>query len=104
MQIQPDIEHSDHLIVLADVTMNEEIASVDALLAIQQRMDAGMRVIIFDCKDVPMITTVGIALLVKLHTEATKMGGDFQLINLSGVARDVIKVARLDHLLHIGGE
>lgn len=104
MQLQQDTSRADHLTVLADSSINEELASRELLHEIEARIADGTRVIEFDCVNVPVITTVGIALLVKLHTAIQSCGGDLRLIHLSAMARDVLRIARLDHLLHINGE
>lgn len=104
MQVERDKTRTDRINVRADNTINHEMSSHELLHDLQQRIAGGARRIVIDFTDVPIITTVSIALLVKVHTELEQKGGNLYVLHLSEMARDVLKVARLDHLLHIAEE
>jgi anti-sigma B factor antagonist len=93
-----------------DVLVVSVGGSLDALTteefdrAIQAHLDQGRTRIILDCSRLGYLSSAAIGSLVKLQARLRKRGGEVKLAGLYGAAADVIRLVRLDKLLHIYGD
>ncbi len=57
--------------------------------------------LVLDLKDVSMLSSVGLGMLITLHKKCSEGGGKFAIFGLSKDLNDLIKMTKLDKLLSI---
>ena len=82
-----------------DATTTDEFNS-----EVQKHLDQGANKIILDCRNLGMLSSIGIGALITLQTRLRKRGGVVKLCSLQGMASEVIKLVRLGKLLGIYGD
>lgn len=68
---------------------------------VQSLIDAGRTQFILDATPLQHVSSLGVAVLLRLHGQLQPLGGDLKLANLQGTVRDVITLFQLDKLFAI---
>ncbi len=90
----------DVLVIEADESLN----SADGYRHVQQLeklIADGIRLVLIDCSRLQFLNTNGIGLLLLLHKRMTDRQGEARLVNLRGLAADVIRTVRLDRVFQM---
>lgn len=68
---------------------------------VQKLVDAGHTRLILDCTKLDYISSMGVAVLLRLHGNMKPLGGDVKLASLHGTVWDVISIFQLDKVFAI---
>ncbi|MEM7624632.1 MAG: STAS domain-containing protein [Planctomycetota bacterium] len=68
---------------------------------VQKLVDAGHVKLILDCEKLNYISSLGVAVLLRLHGKMKPLGGDVKLTALHGTVWDVISIFQLDKVFAI---
>jgi len=68
---------------------------------VQTLVDAGHTRLILDATKLQYISSLGVAVLLRLHSKMKPLGGDVKLANLHGTTWDVISLFQLDKVFAI---
>ena len=68
---------------------------------VKDRIGDGTRKLILDCDDLRVISSVGLGMLMRIHSRMKKLDGDVKLVRVHGAVAEVIKLVRLDRVLNI---
>lgn len=68
---------------------------------IQHQIEEGCRKLILDCNDLEFISSVGMGMLMRVHSRMKKHGGDVKLARLHGLAASAVSLVRLDKILQM---
>lgn len=68
---------------------------------VQTLVDAGQTQLILDATKLKYISSLGVAVLLRLHGQMKPLGGDVKLANLQGTVWDVISLFQLDKVFAI---
>ncbi|MEO1237761.1 MAG: STAS domain-containing protein [Planctomycetota bacterium] len=68
---------------------------------VQALVDAGHTKLILDAAKLTYISSLGVAVLLRLHGKMKPLGGDVKLASLRGTAWDVISIFQLDKVFAI---
>ena len=71
---------------------------------VREHLDAGLSKIIFDCRYMGFISSLGIGSLVALQTRLRRKGGAVKLAAIQGPVMQVMHAVRLDKMLDIYGD
>ena len=87
----------DVMVVRVDGGLNQATAQqigeqVGALVA------GGVRHVIVDCSSLTVLSSIGIGVLLMLHTRMKHEGGDVRLCGLRGLVMQVLQLAKLDRM------
>ncbi len=94
-------ESDDQILVIsADGGLNAGNAS-DFVDRIKELVDAGLRQIVVDCGALDYISSVGLAVLLRLHKTIATHGGNLRLAGLQGMVSQVLQVTSLNKVFHI---
>lgn len=58
----------------------------------------GQRRVLVDCSSLEYVSSLGIAMLIRLHSRMKAQGGDVKLVGLPSMLRDVLVTTRLNRL------
>jgi anti-sigma B factor antagonist len=72
--------------------------------AIQAHLDTGFSKIIIDCRNMPLITSLGMGSLIVLQTKLKRRGGEVKLAAVLGTSMEVMRMVGIDRLLGIYGD
>ena len=90
----------DVLILSADGGIDS--ASAEALVSeLATLVEAGARKLIVDCSRIGYISSVGIAMLVRLHKKLAERGGDVKLAALDSRVARLIELVGLERIFQI---
>ena len=65
------------------------------------RIEDGHKKLILDCTDLTHITSVGLGILMRVHSRMKKQGGDVKLAGVKGTVAQVAALVKLDRVLHM---
>lgn len=68
---------------------------------VQSLMDAGQTRLVLDATKLDYISSLGVAVLLRLHGQMKPLGGDLKFVNFRGTTWDVISLFQLDKVLAI---
>ncbi|MEM1107192.1 MAG: STAS domain-containing protein [Planctomycetota bacterium] len=68
---------------------------------VQTLVDAGHTRLILDATKLTYISSLGVAVLLRLHGKMKPLGGDVKLANLHGTTWDVISLFQLDKVFSV---
>jgi anti-sigma B factor antagonist len=71
------------------------------LECVEHQIEEGHNKLILDCTDLEYISSVGLGMMLRVHTRMKKQGGDVKLAAVRGVVAAVISVSRLDKVFQI---
>ena len=73
--------------------------SCDFLYAVlRDRIEDGTKKMILDCRNLEIISSVGLGMLMRLHARMKKEGGDVKLARVHGTVAEVLKMVMLDRI------
>lgn len=90
----------DVLIIRADGGLNAQNAE-EFVAKIRQLVDAGLRKLIVDCSHLDYISSVGLAVLLRLHKQIAAHGGNLKVAGLKGMVAQVLAVTSLNKVFHL---
>ena len=61
----------------------------------------GFAKLILDCRDLQAISSVGLGMLVRVHSRMKRVGGDVKLAGVHGAAASVISLVHLDRVFQL---
>ncbi|MGI9470300.1 MAG: STAS domain-containing protein [Rubripirellula sp.] len=61
----------------------------------------GQEKLILDCHDLGYISSMGLAMMLRVHAKMRKIGGDVKLAGVNGTVADVIRLVKLDRILQL---
>jgi anti-sigma B factor antagonist len=67
---------------------------------LQDRIEDGTKKLILDCRSLEIISSMGLGMLMRLHTRMKKQGGDVKLARVHGAVAEVMKLVMLDRVFH----
>jgi anti-sigma B factor antagonist len=91
---------NDILAVVLSGTLDESTCHY-LLDCVQGDVLDGSKKMIVDCGRLNFISSMGLGMLVRIHSRMKKLGGDVKLANVHGVVAQVISVVGLNRLFHI---
>lgn len=92
----------DNDIVSVVMSGKLDASQCDYLLhSVQKQIELGHKKLILDCTDLEYISSVGLGMLVRIHSRMNKHGGDVKLAHVQGLVAEVMKIARLDRLVEM---
>ncbi len=91
---------SDVLVIKADGGLNGHNAG-DFVDRIRQLVDAGLRKLIVDCEHLDYISSVGLAVLLRLHKKIAEHEGNLKLAHVKGMVPQVLQVTGLSRIFHL---
>lgn len=68
---------------------------------VQTLVDAGQTRLILDATQLDYISSLGVAVLLRLHGQMKPLGGDLKFVNFRGTTWDVISLFQLDKVFAI---
>lgn len=68
---------------------------------VQTLVDAGQTRLILDATKLDYISSLGVAVLLRLHGQMKPLGGDLKFVNFRGTTWDVISLFQLDKVFAI---
>lgn len=68
---------------------------------IDGELEDGRNKLIIDCEDLRFISSIGLGMLMRVHSKTKKIGGDVKLSRVHGVIAEVVKLVLLDKVLQI---
>ena len=71
------------------------------LKCVQRQVEDGYKKLILDCHELEFISSVGLGMLMRVHSRMKKHGGDVKLARLHGKAASVVRLVLLDRILQI---
>ncbi len=98
-----EISRQDDQVVITP--QQDIVASVaaDLRLMLKEQIDQGCRELVLDLRQVEMIDSTGIGLLIAAHNSLNKSGGKLKAINLSQDLQGLFKNMRLDQHFTVQG-
>ncbi len=100
MQFHYAESEGDILIVAADGGLNSQ-TSEQFVTQIEALIDGGLRRIVVDCEHLTYINSYGLAVLVRLHKQMARHGGDVKVANVHHALMPLLRVTRLADLFDI---
>ena len=79
----------------------DEVGCDYLLSCVENRIENGYTKIILDCDKLAYISSMGLGMLVRVHSRMKKHGGDVKLASVHGVVADLLSMVRLDKVLEI---
>lgn len=61
----------------------------------------GQEKLILDCSDLGYVSSMGLAMMLRVHAKMKKIGGDVKLTGVTGTVAEVIRLVKLDRILNI---
>ena len=71
------------------------------LKCIESQIEDGYDKLILNCEDLSYISSLGLGMLVRVHSRMKKIGGDVRLANLHGTVAEIFRVVKLDRVFQI---
>lgn len=71
------------------------------LHCVQKQIENGCNKLILDCDGLEYISSMGLGMLMRVHSRMLKHGGDTKLACVHGIVAEAIKLVRLDKLLEM---
>jgi anti-sigma B factor antagonist len=68
---------------------------------VAHQIDAGAKKLIIDCRDLTSISSMGLGILVRVHSRMKKNGGDVKIAGLQGVVASTFTLVGLDKLIQM---
>ena len=100
MQIRLESENGKYTRIALSGTVAETIAEEDPLKSVKVN-DIYARGVILNMHDVKMLNSHGVGWLLRTHKLCQETGGKLVLFSVPQLARNVLRMMRLDQLLHI---
>ncbi len=66
-----------------------------------ERIGDGARKLVLECDDLRIISSMGLGLLMRVHSKMKKLGGDVKLVRVHGAVATAFKLVMLDKVLSI---
>ena len=88
------------MIVRVDGGLDSQNAN-DFRQAVEKLIEGGIRCLILDCEQMHFISSYGIGVILRLHQNMAKCGGDVKIASLQGVVWDLLHIASLDRVFSI---
>lgn len=70
---------------------------------LEHRITDGWTKLILDCNDLKLISSMGLGMLMRVHSKMKKQGGIVRLARLQGPVATVIHLVMLDKVLNVYG-
>jgi anti-anti-sigma factor len=68
---------------------------------IQKQIQRGQKKVILDCDGLDYISSMGLALMLRLNSKMKKLGGEVRLSGVKGIVSDAIRLVKLDTILGV---
>lgn len=71
------------------------------LQCVESQIDDGYQKLILNCDGLSYISSMGLGMLVRVHSRMKKLGGDVKLANLHGKVAEIFHLVKLDRVFQI---
>lgn len=95
MQFHIDETDGDVLVIQADGGLNAGTAP-QFMGDLEKLVDGGLRKIIVDCTKLNYISSYGLGVLMTVHKQMAKHGGDVKVCCVKGVVHEVLRMVKMD--------
>lgn len=68
---------------------------------IEKQIQRGHKRLVLDCSELSYVSSMGLGMVLRAHAKMKKLGGDVRLAGVNGMVADVVKMVRLDRVLHM---
>ena len=68
---------------------------------IEKQIQRGHTRLVLDCTDLTYVSSMGLGMMLRVHAKMKKLGGDVRLAGVQGTVADIVKLVRLDKILHM---
>jgi anti-sigma B factor antagonist len=68
---------------------------------LESRIQDGNEKVVIDCDTLEFVSSTGLRMLIRVHSRMKKQGGDVKLARIHGAVAKVMRIVRLDKVLHI---
>ncbi len=75
--------------------------SRDVELKLAEILKENIRKIIFDLKDITMLDSTGVGIIVVSQAKIKKEGGELRIAGATGVVDEILKMTSVDKLVHV---
>ena len=96
-----EIEDGDQTL-LFELSGHLDADACDYLFSIlEDRVHDGHARLVIDCEGLEFISSVGLGMLIRIHSRLKKRGGDVRLSGVHGPVADALRLVALDKVLKI---
>lgn len=100
MELVPVEVDDDIHVVRADGGIDSRTA--DGFLAqASELVESGAHKLIIDCSDLDVVSSAGLAALLRVHARLRTLGGDVRLAAVPGVIAQILRVTHLDRIFEL---
>ena len=79
-----------------------DTASCDYFFScIEGQIKRGHSKIVIDCRNLRFISSMGLAMMLRVHARMKKSGGNVKLAQVEGTVAEVVKLVKLDKLMNM---
>ena len=68
---------------------------------IEDEIKRGNVDLIIDCRNLEFLSSMGLAMMIRVHSRMKKLGGNVKLARVEGTVADVIRTVHLDKVLEL---
>lgn len=98
--LEPVGENGD--IISVSVTGDLDAANCDYLLqCVEGQIEDGYTKLILDCQHLEYISSMGLGMLIRVHSRMKNLGGDVKLARLHGTVAEILRLVKLDRIFHL---
>lgn len=95
-------EFADGQILLFQLTGQLDTSSCDYLYdVLEGDIQDGKLKIVLDCDELEFISSMGLGMLMRVHSKMAKLGGNVCLCRVHGAIADVLRLVMLDKVLRV---
>ncbi len=92
----------DNEILVFELSGRLDTASCEYFHSVlEARIKDGNEKVIIDCDDLEFVSSTGLRIMMRVHARMKKQGGDVKLARIHGAVAKVMRIVRLDKVLHI---
>ena len=71
------------------------------LKCVESLVQDGCTKLVLDCTELTFISSVGIGMLMRVHSRMKRIGGDVNVAGVQGTVANIVRLVRLDKALHM---
>ncbi len=95
-------EYADGRILLFQLSGHLDTSSCDYLYEVLEgNIEDGKREIILDCNELEFISSMGLGMLMRIHSKMAKLGGNVRLCRVHGTIAEALRLVKFDKILRI---
>ncbi len=91
----------DGIRVISAVGQLDENTSRDFFDCLEEAIEQGQRRIVVQCAGLDYFSSVGVSVLIRVHSRMKKLGGDVKLAALQGGPAELLRITHLDRVLGV---